>query len=307
MRRRSGFTLIELLIVIAIIGILIASIAVAVTKAKELANNLDMKNNMKELTTACLTADGDHRKLPPAWGAYGRPRPGTTTKVTSGVFFHMLPYLQQKAMFDLTTGHTYIPVYASKLDPTFPASPGTHTSYVANIRVFSTFAAGKQEFESVAMASANTLTHFSIETIPDGNGSTIFFATKYAVCSNGTANTANSYTGAPSHTNGPYFGAGSYDNNSLVPKEAIPIGTGTTGTSAGAGAAPPYQVSPSLSGTATNACNNDQGMYGHSFAGQGMCVAMGDRSVRNLSFTVTGQTFARLITPGDGKPAGADW
>ena len=75
-RRQDGFTLIELLIVIAIIGILLASIAVAVTKAKEFANNSDQKSNMKQLVTACRVMEVELGRLPPAWDQnYGNASP----------------------------------------------------------------------------------------------------------------------------------------------------------------------------------------------------------------------------------------
>src|SRR5436190_16259844 len=104
-RSRRAFTLIELLIVIAIIGILIASIAVAVTKAKEFANNSDQKNNMKNIVTACRVAEGfNSGRLPPGKGLYGQPvynpLDGTNAPRTASVWVHLLPYLENKPMFD---------------------------------------------------------------------------------------------------------------------------------------------------------------------------------------------------------------
>jgi prepilin-type N-terminal cleavage/methylation domain-containing protein len=64
-RRSRAFTLIELLIVIAIIGILIAAIAVAVTKALEFAKVIACRNNLKNVVQAIRTFSEDKGYLPP--------------------------------------------------------------------------------------------------------------------------------------------------------------------------------------------------------------------------------------------------
>jgi hypothetical protein len=132
------------------------------------------------------------------------------------------------------------------------------------------------------------------EQIGDGPVNTILFATKYAVCNA----QANQFTSLPNSVNGAFFGAGSHFGTQ-TPKSDIPTGTTT--------ALPPYQIAPSLATTGTNVCNKDHGLFGHSFGGAGLAVAMADASVRNLSFSVTGTTFARALHPSDGLPLGSDW
>ncbi len=66
-RKRSAFTLIELLIVIAIIGILVAIIAVAVTKALELGKRMTCANNLRNIGQAIITyANKEDGRLPAA-------------------------------------------------------------------------------------------------------------------------------------------------------------------------------------------------------------------------------------------------
>jgi prepilin-type N-terminal cleavage/methylation domain-containing protein len=294
-RRHKGFTLIELLIVIAIIGILIAAIAVAVTKAKEFANNNDQKANMKNLAQACRVAETGEGKLPPAYGVYGRPVSGATAPQTNNLFIHMLPYLENKALFDNTTAYTTatVKVYLSLMDPSLTTT-ANRTSFVANIRVFSLTGMQSDYTQPVTMASAANASGLATERIGDGPVNTILFATKYAVCNA----QANQFTSHPNSANGPYFGGGSHFGTQ-TPKSDIPTGTTT--------ALPPYQIAPSLATTGTNVCNKDHGLFGHSFGGAGLAVAMADASVRNLSFSVTGTTFARALHPSDGLPLGSDW
>ena len=64
MKTRKAFTLVELLVVIAIIGILIALLLPAVQGARESARSLQCKNNVKQMSLACLTHENSHGHLP---------------------------------------------------------------------------------------------------------------------------------------------------------------------------------------------------------------------------------------------------
>jgi prepilin-type N-terminal cleavage/methylation domain-containing protein len=108
--RARGFTLIELLIVIAIIGILIAAIAVAVTKAKEIAWQNSCGSNMKQVMEAMNTFHEDNGCYPTYNGVFpvrgSNAAPGDVTsanarEVYGSWFTHLLPYTENKGLHDV--------------------------------------------------------------------------------------------------------------------------------------------------------------------------------------------------------------
>ncbi|MDZ7619457.1 MAG: DUF1559 domain-containing protein [Patescibacteria group bacterium] len=89
-RPSRGFTLVELLVVIAIIGILIALLLPAVQAAREAARRLQCANHLKQLGLALHNYHTAHRTLPPG---------GITSNGLSYIVM-LLPYLEQKALYD---------------------------------------------------------------------------------------------------------------------------------------------------------------------------------------------------------------
>ena len=90
---RSAFTLIELLVVIAIIAILIGLLVPAVQKVRESAGSAESRNNLKQLGLAVHNAHDTHKITPMMYGNYAG-RPGS-------LFYHLLPFLEQKNLYQL--------------------------------------------------------------------------------------------------------------------------------------------------------------------------------------------------------------
>ena len=91
---RSGFTLIELMVVVAIISALVAILLPAVQQARETARRTQCANNLKQVGLAIHNFYDARQKLPSS----GRPPSAST--VRAGVFIYLLPYLDQKALWD---------------------------------------------------------------------------------------------------------------------------------------------------------------------------------------------------------------
>jgi len=100
-----GFTLVELLVVIAIIGILIALLLPAVQAAREAARRSSCSNNIKQLGLGIQNYHDVYKLLPP--GQMGTNPSGCGWDTNTGTcgegspIYHMLPFLEQKPLWDL--------------------------------------------------------------------------------------------------------------------------------------------------------------------------------------------------------------
>jgi prepilin-type N-terminal cleavage/methylation domain-containing protein/prepilin-type processing-associated H-X9-DG protein len=98
---RRGFTLIELLVVIAILAILLALLLPAVQKVREASAHLQCANNLKQIGLAVHDYASTFKVVPTEGGGptlNGGPGPAAS------VFFNLLPYLEQQAIYQCGSG-----------------------------------------------------------------------------------------------------------------------------------------------------------------------------------------------------------
>lgn len=304
---RRAFTLIELLVVIAIIAILIGLLLPAVQKVREAAARAKCQNNLKQISLATVfAADTMNGYLPVGMGSW----PSTEDRNTAGTgygstFFHILPYIEQKNLYDTSLGggggwaggpQSYsawsgniinhgVKTYICPSDPTNPENGlgggggqwGT-ASYAYNYQVF-----GLKDGGRVANQ------HRFPAGISDGTSNTIFFAEKYA--------------GASSNTWSLDWGGNTWWEWS--PKFAADM-TGTR--------------SKFLSQPSVKYCDNNQAFAETMGSNKNICsitavgphtggiqVAMGDGSVRLVSNGVSVTTWWAACTPDQGETLGSDW
>src|SRR5262245_6300904 len=105
--RWRGFTLIELLVVIAIIAILIGLLLPAVQKVREAAARAQCQNNLKQISLATINCcDTYQGKLPPAIGDYPSSNQISANNAEGGVFFFILPFIEQQGLYQATFSPT---------------------------------------------------------------------------------------------------------------------------------------------------------------------------------------------------------
>ncbi len=125
-RNRTGFTLVELLVVIAIIGILVALLLPAVQAAREAGRRTSCLNNLKQIGIGIHNHHDIKRVLPSG----GRPPASSTIRV--GVFVQLLPFLDQKPMWEkydtsVSWGHVNnLPVTSTRIGSYECASSPKH-------------------------------------------------------------------------------------------------------------------------------------------------------------------------------------
>jgi prepilin-type N-terminal cleavage/methylation domain-containing protein len=314
LRRRSAFTLIELLVVIAIIAILIGLLLPAVQKVREAADRMQSQNNLKQLSLACHSAaDGHQGFLPPAYSEYwqnpaiGYPFSGTYIPKTTGTgFFHLLPYLEQKNLYEKSlytpdptnvgyyaywnNVHTeFVAVLQAPYDGTvFEKTHGWGpSSYAMNFQVFGK--PGKIHVWGNPVYNLTGATKLSVITSKDGTSNTILLAEKIAGCVGGT-----------NGTNGNLWAHG-WGNPDWMPVFAFDLWP-----QYGSNALLPPQPSP----THNDPSQDPKGCKSYlptAFTTAGCLVAMADGSGRIVSTNINPTTWVIALKYDDGLVLPSDW
>ncbi len=291
---RRGFTLIELLVVIAIIAILIGLLLPAVQKVREAAARTQSQNNLKQMALACHSCNDAYGSIPPGYGNYppGAKNANVAPAPHGTIFYYLLPFIEQTAVYQATVGHSYtstavIKTYIAPLDPT---------------------AAGTMTAVNSQGITAGLCSYEVNGYISDGDG----YARQYYGVDPGTS--ANGNTAGPTGNPAPTIAASFPDGTSNVLlfaeryaancQYSPGVGQRTWGED-GAGPsmwapmlihADLFQIMPKLG---TQSCYTPQAL-----SPAGCQVALADGSVRMAAASISATTWWRLCLPDDGLPLG---
>lgn len=293
---RRAFTLIELLVAIAIISLLVGLLLPAVQRVREAANAIRCSNNLRQLALAAHNCHEALGKLPPGLGW----APGDRPPGAYGTWmFHLLPYLEQDNLYQASlyagcyfagNNGVYSAPVKTFLCPSDPSTgdDGVVTDYLGLQWGASSYACNVQAFCNVRTDGSLVSPQYNariIASFPDGTSNTIFFAEKYAICTNlnypeGGNLWAYWLTGPDLRPYHPGFGV-SWNGYSYGPGSK-------------------FLVQP----TPFNG-NCDPTLASSPHSG-GIHVAMADGSVRYLSASVSPYTWWYLCTPAGGETIPAD-
>ncbi len=272
---RDGFTLLEVLVVIAIVGILLGLLLVAIQQAREAARRAQSMNNLRQIIQGVHIFAFQHASQMPTID--GNPRSANPKR---SLFTVLLPYATDWNGPPPTP--RVVPIHVGPADPTINSAPGWVCSYAANAQVF----------------HSNPMLP---DTFQDGTSNTIAFAEHYGGDCGGTTFL---YTGWQDYdyVRRATFADGGPDVYQYANMGDVwPVTSGNPPTShAGGGSALwTFQSAPS-----SRDCNSRLAQTPHR---AGMLVAFGDGSVRSLSAGISPTTYWGLVTPAKRDVLGDDW
>jgi prepilin-type N-terminal cleavage/methylation domain-containing protein len=345
-RPARGFTLIELLVVIAIIAILIGLLLPAVQKVRTAAARIKSANNLKQIGLAFHSYNDANGLLPPNYG-WRPSVSGGQHYVPNGAdgsgYFHILPFIEQNNLYmrslqtmygyyggnastnntysytynDPTYGYifnetygysagaTYVsiwpnsykayeggsiyylgapPVLIAPLDITNNSTPAYYSSYVLNVQALSK--------------------NLAIHQITDGTSNTVLGAEGNGYC----------YGGSPriGYWSGYYYEMYGYNFSYTYNwtgsywKQYYPSGSYSYSYSYSYTYTPEFtSTSPPETPQYAYSCDGSRPQV---FPGSPTCqVLLADGSVKGVSPSISGGTWAAALTPTGGEVLGSDW
>jgi prepilin-type N-terminal cleavage/methylation domain-containing protein len=319
-----GFTLIELLVVIAIIAILIGLLLPAVQKVREAAARAQSLNNLHQLTLAAHDfADNNQGKLPP-FGGYPYLAKGRKWTYAS-VQYHLLPYLEQKPVYDL--GYWVYPAYSTArsqqsispygltCDPPYDAGvtgPPCYETFYGNQAWITMYYAtgGAPAVPKVFVAPSdptagqptwqNAVTSYLANALAFGGGT---IPPQYHAPSNMPATFTDGTSQTIFFTEGyGVVNGGTYWRpwwRETVSQWQYGVDNWSPNYVASPNNNPPFQTQPPLASA--------QWYLPQGLSSGGIAVGMGDGSTRLVSSSVSSSTWYAANTPGSNDILGNDW
>lgn len=271
--------LLYLAIVLAILCILAGLFVPNVRRIRESATHAQTMGTMKGCALAVLVFHDVHKRFPDAFG-----RAPNADKDAS-LWFNLLPWVEQIDAYQAGNTNAVVPPFLAPADPYLTDKAGL-LCFAGNIRIFGseTLTEAKQPVNqpgaALTIPAGPMLSGLKLHRIADGTSNTIMLTTRYSNC--GMKQTRY----AADLTDGGFMGAGSYTSSARRNPDNTAI----------------FQLAPSMA-----ECLPSPALFGHSFGSSGMTISLADGSIRNISPSMSPETFGRAICPSDGMPMAMDW